>query len=168
MVEGISIESISASNLEHIEEELRDKAIMVEKGMILAMYEELEKVLATVNALLYNVVKKTTKKYAKKFMESGFLTKDTALDAAFKILKDYGYAQEMKIVENKDKEMTIRGTGLFFGSNLKGKNKPVDSPIAGFLAGWLETAWGRRVDVKEVKCQAKGDPYCEFKVMIRD
>ena len=167
MVVGVTMKDVSAANLKQMEKELESEAIMVEKDMMLSMYEELEKVLGTVNALLYNIIKKSTKRYAQRFIDEGILNKDTSLDAAFKIMKEYGYAKKLEVVENKDNEMTIRGEGLFFGSNLKNKKRPVDAAIAGFLAGWLETAWGKRVDVKETKCQAKGDPYCEFKVIVR-
>jgi predicted hydrocarbon binding protein len=37
---------------------------------------------------------------------------------------------------------------------------------AGVAAGALEAGLGRPVDVREVKCCAAGDPYCEFEVRV--
>lgn len=166
MVSGIQAHAISQQNLEQIEHELEEGGIMVEKDMLVALYNELERLIATVDGVIYNVIKKATKNHVKKMLEEGILDKDTAVDAMIKVIKHYGYAKEMEVVEDKDNEMRIRGKGLLFGSALKGKGKPVDSAIAGFMAGWLETAWNRKVHVKEVACEAKGDPYCEFVVKV--
>ena len=166
MVSGIEAQQVSTQKLEEMEHELEQEGIMVEKDMLVSLYNELEKLIATVDGVIYNVIKKATKNYAKRFMEEGLLDKNTAVDAMIKILKHYGYAKEMEVVEDKDNEMRIRGKGLLFGSALKGKGKAVDSAIAGFMAGWLESAWNRRVNVKEVACEAKGDPYCEFVIKV--
>ncbi len=166
MVHDIEAHEISAQKLEKVEHELEKGGIMVEKDMLVALYNEFEKLIATVDGVLYNVLKKAAKDYARRFVEEGLLDKDTAVDAMIKIIKHYGYAKEMEVVEDEKNEMRIRGKGLLFGSALKGKNKPVDSALAGFMAGWLESAWNRKVHVKEVACEAKGDPYCEFLVKV--
>ncbi len=42
--------------------------------------------------------------------------------------------------------------------------KPYSQLIRGMIAGYLSIFFNRRMKAKEVKCIAKGDPYCEFMV----
>ena len=42
------------------------------------------------------------------------------------------------------------------------KDRPVSHLIRGGLAGVFKEAYGRDFRVREVKCIAKGDEYCEF------
>jgi len=46
----------------------------------------------------------------------------------------------------------------------RGEGKPMSNLIRGIIAGWVSRLFKREVSVKEVKCIAKGDPYCEFVV----
>ena len=94
MVSGIEAQQVSTQKLEEMEHELEQEGIMVEKDMLVSLYNELEKLIATVDGVIYNVIKKATKNYAKRFMEEGLLDKNTAVDAMIKILKHYGYAKE--------------------------------------------------------------------------
>ncbi|NPA85347.1 MAG: hypothetical protein GXO07_05015 [Crenarchaeota archaeon] len=163
MSEVVKNMNISITDLKRIEKELEKGIIMADRKMVVALYEGLEKVIGTANAFIYNIIKKVAKERAKELRREGILKAEEALDAALKMLKDYGYAEELQVVREGEK-LLVRGRGLLFGSSLKGKRKPVDSAVAGFLAGWLEGSWERRVDVKELRCEAKGDPHCEFEV----
>ncbi len=167
MVEGVTERAVTNAELTQMEKTLEKEGILVEKDMLVKMYEALEKAIGMVGPLIYNVVKKSAKEHAKELMDQGVLVKDNALDAVLKIIKHYGYAKELEVVQETDNEVRIRGKGLLFGEAFKGKKKnPVDSAIAGFIAGWLEVAWGKRVEAKEVACEAKGDPYCEFVIKV--
>ena len=42
----------------------------------------------------------------------------------------------------------------------------VDDYLLGLLAGGTFAVSGKKVQGKEIKCMAKGDPYCEFRVKI--
>jgi len=44
----------------------------------------------------------------------------------------------------------------------KNLNKPFSHWLRGILAGFGSRYFGRRISAVEVKCIAKGDPYCEF------
>ena len=44
--------------------------------------------------------------------------------------------------------------------------KPSSQLFRGVLAGFLSRLWRTRVYVKETRCVAKGDPYCEFEATI--
>ena len=49
---------------------------------------------------------------------------------------------------------------LMFGKS----NKPIDSYICGILEEAYKAYLGKEVRVKETKCIACGDPYCQFEV----
>jgi len=44
----------------------------------------------------------------------------------------------------------------------KGSEKPYSHFYRGVIAGWFHKFFGKSVEVKETKCIAKGDAYCEF------
>ena len=57
----------------------------------------------------------------------------------------------------------IRLYGNFECTPFKGKrDRPMSHLIRGGLAGVFREAYGREFMVREVKCIAKGDEYCEF------
>jgi len=45
--------------------------------------------------------------------------------------------------------------------------KPNSQVFRGMLAGFLSKLWGKEVEVREIKCLALGDPYCEFEVRAK-
>jgi len=46
----------------------------------------------------------------------------------------------------------------------RGEGRPMSNLIRGMMAGWVSRLLKRDISVKEVRCVAKGDPYCEFVV----
>ncbi|RLE87764.1 MAG: hypothetical protein DRJ49_06005 [Thermoprotei archaeon] len=46
-------------------------------------------------------------------------------------------------------------------------DKPNSQLFRGILAGCISKLWDEEVEVKETKCIAMGDPYCEFEVEIK-
>jgi len=46
----------------------------------------------------------------------------------------------------------------------KKSKKPESHFIRGIMAGWISQLFKSKVEVTEVKCIAKGDPYCQFKI----
>ena len=44
----------------------------------------------------------------------------------------------------------------------RGSDRPRSNLVRGMIAGWATELFKRKVSVKEVKCIAKDDPYCEF------
>jgi len=44
----------------------------------------------------------------------------------------------------------------------KGSEKPYSQFFRGVIAGWFQRFFGKPVEIKETKCIAKGDAYCEF------
>lgn len=51
-----------------------------------------------------------------------------------------------------------------FECELVRAEKPFSNFIRGIFAGLLTQLFGRNMEAKELKCIAKGDPYCEFKI----
>jgi len=49
----------------------------------------------------------------------------------------------------------------------KGKGKPQSQFYRGAIAGVFARFFGKDVEVKETKCIAMGDPYCEFEIKTR-
>ncbi len=45
-----------------------------------------------------------------------------------------------------------------------GARKPFSNFIRGILAALIAQLFNGRMEAKELKCVAKGDPYCEFKI----
>ena len=52
----------------------------------------------------------------------------------------------------------------------EGSGKPRGAFVRGIAAGIAAALWGappERVEAEEVKCVAKGDPHCEFRIRRR-
>ena len=50
----------------------------------------------------------------------------------------------------------------------KGSKKCESHLIRGMLAGWFSQLFRKEVKVREVKCIAKGDSYCQFEVKAQE
>ena len=71
----------------------------------------------------------------------------------------------MRILECDEENLrfVIRLHRNFECAPFKGKrDRPTSHLIRGALAGVFKEAYGREFKVREVKCIAKGDEYCEF------
>jgi len=119
--------------------------------------------------LLYNVAKKAGRSMARSVVERGLVSPDHALEALIYTIEKSDYAEKIEVVERSEKKIVLRAWGTLLGAKLsqEKRKKPVDAPVVGFIAGWLEEIWGRKVDGKELKCLAKGDPYCEFELKLK-
>jgi len=142
----------------HLDRPVRE-APSATSDMFALIYEEMKKVMNTSNAFLYNLAKASAKRLASELRLDG----EDPLRFATNYLVKSGLAREVEVDEER---MVVRGKGLLFGSRIR-SSEPADAVVAGILAGLLESATGRRVDVKEVACEAKGDPHCEFKIFVR-
>ncbi|UXD22058.1 hypothetical protein IPA_01225 [Ignicoccus pacificus DSM 13166] len=161
--------SLSEDELSKLQEAIENESILIAKDVIADLYKGFEKVMMFAGGLLYNVAKKAGKSMVKNVIERGLITPEHALEALIYTIEKSGYADRMEIVERNEKKIVIRAWGTLLGAKLseERRKKPVDAPVVGFIAGWLEEAWGRKVDGKEVKCLAKGDPYCEFELKLK-
>lgn len=149
---------------------LVENAILIDRDVILDLYTGFEKVLRFVGGLLYTASKRAGKLTAERMEKRGVLSRENALDLLFWSFTAAGYAERVEVVDvrlgKKDTEIELRVTGTLLGSRLKGRKRPVDQPLAGYMAGWLEHVYGLRVDARETSCAAKGDESCVFIVRI--
>ncbi len=161
--------ALTQEELEKLQSALQQESILIAKDVIADLYQGFEKVMMFAGGLLYNISKKAGKSMARSALEKGLMVPEHALEALIFTIEKSGYAERIEIVERSENKIVIRSWGTLLGSKLsdKKRKKPVDSPVVGFMAGWLEEAWGKKVDGKETKCLAKGDPYCEFELKIR-
>ncbi|MCD6208986.1 MAG: hypothetical protein J7J67_02220 [Thermoproteales archaeon] len=93
-------------------------------------------------------------------------SKKDAVRLAEELFRMFGYGiLEMRTI--KTDEATVRVYDSFECSVFKGDNRPRGAIIRGLIAGWLAGYWNANYDdiyVKETKCIAKGDPYCEYHI----
>jgi len=149
-----------------------DNAILVDKDLIVDLYTGFEKLLRFVGGLLYTASKKAGSMTAERLAAKGHLSPDNAVDLLLWTFVASGYASSVVVekveVGRKDTKLYLRVTDSLLGSRLRGRKKPVDQPLAGFLAGWLEKIYGVKVDGRETKCAAQGHDHCSFEIKIHE
>ena len=80
-----------------------------------------------------------------------------------RLLEELGFGKA-ELVELRDGEALVRMHENATTEVIRGVGQPVCHIERGMIAGAFEAVTGRRVIVKEVRCRAKGDPYCEFHI----
>ncbi len=149
---------------------LTEDAVLIDRQVLVDLYTGFEKLLRFVGGLLYASSKKAGRLTARRMIEKGLLTRENALDMLLWSFTAGGYAERVT-VERVEKgrgstRIVLRVEGALLGSRLGKKKRPVDQPLVGYLAGWLEEVYGVRVDARETSCVAKGDPACRFEIKI--
>ena len=150
---------------------LTANSILVVKDVVVELYQGFEKVMLFAGGLLYNVAKKAGKLMAKKLLEEGYLNKQNYLNMLVESLVYANYASKAEIdgiegtPENPQK-IVFKLEGTLLGSKIGKRRRPVDQPIAGFIAGWIEEVLGRKTDAKETQCMAQGKPHCIIEVKV--
>ncbi len=154
---------------EELQKILERESILVAKDVIADLYKGFERVMRFAGGLLYNVAKKAGRSMAKNVISKGLISPEIALEALLYTIEKSGYAERIEVIERNEDVIIIRAWGTLLGAKLaeEKKKRGVDAPIVGFMAGWLEESWGRKVDGRETKCIAKGDPFCEFELRVR-
>jgi predicted hydrocarbon binding protein len=116
--------------------------------------------------LLYSKAKEGSLDYNSKFIKQRkFTDKHKILDWQTKIVTFSGYGNlEIAQIDFTKENFRVK----FNNSKLPkvfGKQKyPVDIIPTGFVAGGLSATLGKDVDALEIKCTARGDPFCEIEV----
>jgi len=153
-------------------EALTTNSILVVKDVVVELYQGFERVMMFAGGLLYNVAKKAGKLMAKKLMGEGYLNKQNYLDVLVESLVHANYASKVEVSEIKGttenpQKIVFKLEGTLLGSKIGKRRRPVDQPIAGFMAGWIEEVLGRKTDAKETQCIAQGKPHCIIEVKIK-
>ena len=143
---------------------LNANSILIVKDVVVELYQGFEKVMMFAGGLLYNVAKKAGKLMAKKLVEEGYINRQNYLNVLVDSLMFANYASkvEVKDVEgtpDNPKKIVFKLEGTLLGSKVGKRRRPVDQPIAGFIAGWIEEVLGRKTDAKETQCMAQGKPH---------
>ncbi|MGC8836604.1 MAG: V4R domain-containing protein, partial [Infirmifilum sp.] len=96
-----------------------------------------------------------------------FNTLQKVVTAAFQML-GYG-VPEVVMVDDNAHRAVVRVYDSFECELFKGADNVRSGFIRGFIAGFLAGHWNvKRVFAREVKCIARGDPYCEFHVEVEE
>ena len=149
---------------------LTEDSAMIDRQVIIDLYTGFEKLLRFVGGLLYASAKKAGQLTARRMMEKGMLGKSNALDMLLWSFTAGGYAEKVTVEKiektGKGTIIVLRVDGALLGSRVGRRRRPVDQPLVGYLAGWLEEVYSARVDARETSCVAKGDPYCVFEIKV--
>lgn len=147
------------------------ESVLIRKDVMVDLYKGFEKLLKFVGGLLYTSAKDAGKIMAQRLMEQGIMNRDNAVDLMFDSFVVAGYADELEVTKVEVKGgktiIEVTGKGMLLGSRMQSKNY-VDQPLAGYMAGWLESFYGAKVNAREVACQARGDPACVIRIEIRE
>ena len=151
---------------------LNANSILVVKDVVVELYQGFEKVMVFAGGLLYNIAKKAGKLMAKKLLEEGYINKQNYLNVLVDSLMYANYASKAEIREvegtpENPQKVVLMLEGTLLGSKIGKRRRPVDQPIAGFIAGWIEEVLGRKTDAKETQCMAQGKPHCIIEVKIK-
>ncbi len=157
---------------ETIEEYFREamkNSIMVNKDVIIDMYRAVEKILRFAGGILYGGAKEAGKLTVKGLIEQGIVNRENDADVVFESFVIAGYADALRVerveVDKGRTVIEVSGENLLLGSRLDKKGH-LDQPLAGYMAGWLETFYGEKTKAREVACVARGDPACVFRIEI--
>jgi len=157
---------------ETIEEYFREamkNSVMINKDVIIDMYKAVEKLLRFAGGILYGGAKEAGKLTVKRLIEQGIVNRDNVADVLFESFVIAGYADSLHVerveVSKGRTVLEVSGENLLLGSRLNKKGH-LDQPLAGYMAGWLETFYGEKVKARETACVARGDPACVFRIEI--
>lgn len=65
-------------------------------------------------------------------------------------------------IEHSEKRGSIKVSNSFIGDTYGKADRPVCHFIAGFIAGFVSSAWGIEVECEETSCTAVNGDYCTF------
>lgn len=122
------------------------------------------------NVEIYKSCEKSANNYYKnwkKFLPKG-QTKKEVIEEFLKYLEYWGLGSVDIITLEVEKEIKslIRIYDCSFSQYYEKSNKPVCYITAGIIAGLFSAVLNKKVSVKERKCKALGDNFCEFEVSL--
>jgi predicted hydrocarbon binding protein len=122
------------------------------------------------NVEIYKSCEKSAKNYYKnwvKFLPKE-MTKKEIIQNFLKYLEFWGIGTVDIISLEVEKEIKslIRIYNCCFSEYYEKANKPICYITAGMIAGLFSAVLNKKVSVKERKCKAIGDNFCEFEVSI--
>lgn len=74
----------------------------------------------------------------------------------------------VRSLDIKGKRALVRVYNSFECELFRDSNEPSSYLIKGMLKGWFSSLFKANIKISEIKCIAKGDPYCEFDIRVED
>ncbi len=144
-----------------------DPVVMMPRFIFTSMMNSLKKTMGEMPAggVNYRAYTDMGKENVEHYKKMGITNPNILADMAFAFYSQMGWFRIIKTEWNeaaKTKTMTLEHTveSEAFGST--GKN--VCFCTAGLLAGIVESAFGIKVQGREIKCRSKGDEHCVFSI----
>jgi len=142
-----------------------DRAIILRNILFESMLREgWERLGGSFGALLYCAFFKAGQELYSRFYSKYKGEGGDPIRLAEELFRLFGYGI-LEFVKLTDKEAVVRVYDSFECNAFKGAGEPRGAIVRGLLAGWAAAYWGASRDeitVKEEKCIAKGDPYCQY------
>lgn len=133
-----------------------------------ALYDSIEEIVGdAVSGVLYAAGKSIGRGLAEEIKRRMDERKVSGLEElardAVKLLEELGFGK-VELVESRPEKFIVRMYSSATSVHAR-KGKAVCHLERGMLAGIAEDIMGKHYVAREVKCRAKGDPYCEFIIM---
>jgi predicted hydrocarbon binding protein len=143
--------------------------ILLRVEALQGMVEEVNKALGTGGSLVWYTAGKGAGRSIAKVLQKYF-KEDESFEVMFDKIKDYyarwGWGKVKNVfLREKTGEFIIRIRDNAFA---RGQHSQTPSCyfVKGYLEAMMETLTGKHATSEETKCMAKGDPYCEFQIII--
>jgi len=143
------------------------RALILPIGMFWALWDGFERILqpSGLAAVLYNAGKEVGERAAKRLREMFDIEGEELTQAFAQAVKATGWGiTEVSRIDMKKHSATIIVRDCFEAAAWRKKPYNVCHWTRGYLAGYMSTVFGKRVEAVETKCMAKGDKCCEFKI----
>jgi len=116
--------------------------------------------------MIYNRAKSGSLQYNKTFIEKQrFKDKHKTTDWQTKIVTFSGWGKlEVVKIDFKEESHRVKFNNSIFAKNYGKAKYAVDIIPTGFVAGGLSATSGKDIDAVEIKCMARGAPFCEIEV----
>jgi predicted hydrocarbon binding protein len=113
--------------------------------------------------IIYKSSKDAGIKYMSALKKSFSMSKVDMIKWAVNSITLSGWGKVTVINANGEQNtFTIRVNDSVVAKELGKSSEPTDAILAGFFAGGGTAIFEENVEVRETRCIAKGDPYCEF------
>ena len=144
-----------------------EEAVVMDIRHIEQMFGRLDEVFESgAYVILYEMGRRAGQAFAREVEEAFDMGKEDILRIMGALAIPRGWCiPEIVEWDEKAPRLVVRMRDLFTCKSFAGKKeRPMGHFMRGVLAGMVEELTGVRVKVKETRCVAMGDPYCEFVV----
>ena len=149
---------------------LTRRAVLLDVAGVAAMLDWIDRTFGSGgHAILFDMGHEAGRAITGALVAKFGLSKRSAFEAFMALCTAMGYFKyEITSFDPEERRATIRLYSSFECEPFRGRdNRPRSHLVRGMVAGALEVALGGPVSVREVKCVAKGDDYCEFVIEPR-